>query len=1043
MGARQLVGHVGDQLRVVEVAHGQVDGHAHVVAGRPPAGGRLEALAHHPPGDGLDRTGELGQLDELVRRNLPQARVVPADQRLGPDREAGAQVDARLEVQHELVERDGVGQVADEGQPFHAGAVLLGGVDRRPGARPLGHVHGHVGPLDERGHVVGVLGEQGDADGGVGLQADVAHEERLDERVADAGRHLAGIVLGDLAGEHQGELVAAEPGHQSVVELLGEAVADAPQQLVADVVAEGVVDLLELVEVHHQQRHLLAGGRRLPHRAVQLLVEQAPVGQAGEPVVEGLAPQRLGGGDGVGDVLEGDGHGPVREGEGPQGHDPLLGVGRLDDQVVDAERHRPLDHAGEPVPKPGADQCREGLLDGAADLGVQVPAHQPLRRRVGGPQPQHLTAVLAVLLQAQHDKRLVDAVDDVRVLVDPVLDLHPVGDVDAHALEGERHPGTVDRHGHPVVQVDPAPVGGAEPVADLVVDAQGHRPGHRLGGGGQVSRVDVGLPEPGGQPLLLGPAQHGGGPLVHEREAVLARAADPQDGVEVVDHQVEALAHAVLDGGQLAHRGGDHQGGDGEPRDQQGGIGKGVDGVDGQEPDDADGSDQEGRSLTRHRGGEGHHGEHHQGGGDGDVRRDGGEDQHREHVGVVHPRGCGTGALGLEVGDGVGGPAHAEDEQRHVPGERAEQQRPHGEGADGDVALEERRAEEAAFAEVHERSPELAVLLPQSGSKRGSSTHREHHLTWRGRSAHRLGGPNPPRCYGPGGPEGPISSRSPVTSTDRPGRGSTYRPVALVLGSMLSLQFGAAIATHLFDEVGSAGASALRLGLAAVLLVAWARPPVRSWSPDHRRSVVLLGLAMAVMNFAFYEAVSRLPLGAAITIEFLGPLGLAGVAALGFGQQGSDAGALDPIGVAAALVAALFWAAYILAGSRLAATDAGLASLAGACTVAAVLVVPIGVAANGTDLLDGRVLLLGLGMAVLASVIPYSFELRALERMAKRTFSILVALEPAIGALVGAVLLDQHLGALSLTGIALVVAAGIGATATASPGQPPLLPDSA
>mgnify|MGYP001049369694 CR=1 FL=1 len=300
-----------------------------------------------------------------------------------------------------------------------------------------------------------------------------------------------------------------------------------------------------------------------------------------------------------------------------------------------------------------------------------------------------------------------------------------------------------------------------------------------------------------------------------------------------------------------------------------------------------------------------------------------------------------------------------------------------------------------------------------------------------------------------------------MTSTDRPGRGSTYRPVALVLGSMLSLQFGAAIATHLFDEVGSAGASALRLGLAAVLLVAWARPPVRSWSPDHRRSVVLLGLAMAVMNFAFYEAVSRLPLGAAITIEFLGPLGLAvvltrrprdlvfvalalaGVAALGFGQQGSDAGALDPIGVAAALVAALFWAAYILAGSRLAATDAGLASLAGACTVAAVLVVPIGVAANGTDLLDGRVLLLGLGMAVLASVIPYSFELRALERMAKRTFSILVALEPAIGALVGAVLLDQHLGALSLTGIALVVAAGIGATATASPGQPPLLPDSA
>jgi inner membrane transporter RhtA len=277
---------------------------------------------------------------------------------------------------------------------------------------------------------------------------------------------------------------------------------------------------------------------------------------------------------------------------------------------------------------------------------------------------------------------------------------------------------------------------------------------------------------------------------------------------------------------------------------------------------------------------------------------------------------------------------------------------------------------------------------------------------------------------------------------------------------MLSLQFGAAIATNLFDEIGSAGASALRLGLAAVVLVAWSRPDVRSWSAEHRRSVVLLGLSMAVMNYAFYEAVSRIPLGAAITIEFLGPLGLAvaltrrwhelvfvalalaGVVILGLGQHGSVEGSLDPVGVAAALVAALFWAGYILAGSRLATTEPGIASLAGACTVAAVVVVPIGVVSSGDALLDGRVLLLGLAMAVLASVVPYSFELRALERMAKRTFSILVALEPAIGALVGVVLLDQHLGAVSFLGVAMVVAAGIGATATAPADQPTLLPES-
>jgi inner membrane transporter RhtA len=278
---------------------------------------------------------------------------------------------------------------------------------------------------------------------------------------------------------------------------------------------------------------------------------------------------------------------------------------------------------------------------------------------------------------------------------------------------------------------------------------------------------------------------------------------------------------------------------------------------------------------------------------------------------------------------------------------------------------------------------------------------------------------------------------------------------------MLSLQFGAAIATELFDEVGSAGASALRLGLAAVVLLVWARPDVRSWSAHHRRSVVLLGLSMAAMNYAFYEAVSRIPLGAAITIEFLGPLGLAvaltrrwrelvfvalalaGVAILGLGQQGSVEGSLDPVGVVAALVAALFWACYILAGSRLATTEPGLGGLAAACTVAAVVVVPIGVASSGGDLLDARVLVLGLGMAVLASVVPYSFELRALERMAKRTFSILVALEPAIGALVGAVLLDQHLGPVSFLGVGLVVAAGIGATATAPADQAPLLPESA
>lgn len=268
------------------------------------------------------------------------------------------------------------------------------------------------------------------------------------------------------------------------------------------------------------------------------------------------------------------------------------------------------------------------------------------------------------------------------------------------------------------------------------------------------------------------------------------------------------------------------------------------------------------------------------------------------------------------------------------------------------------------------------------------------------------------------------------------------------------------MATHLFPLVGAAGASALRLGLSALVLVALTRPRVRTWTPPERRAVLALGVTMAAMNAAFYEAVSRIPLGAAITVEFLGPLTLAaalsqrgrevvwvllafgGVVLLGLAQQGSVDG-LDLVGVAAAALAGIFWAGYILAGSRVAVAGPARGGLAGACSVAAILVLPYGLVGGGRHLIEPKVLALGLVVAVLASVVPYSFELRALERMAKRTFSILVALEPAIGALAGFVLLHQQLRLASLAGVALVVAAGIGATATAlQPDAPVLAPGS-
>lgn len=275
-----------------------------------------------------------------------------------------------------------------------------------------------------------------------------------------------------------------------------------------------------------------------------------------------------------------------------------------------------------------------------------------------------------------------------------------------------------------------------------------------------------------------------------------------------------------------------------------------------------------------------------------------------------------------------------------------------------------------------------------------------------------------------------------------------HAPVLQVLGSITSLQLGAALASRLFDRVGAAGATMLRLNLSAVVLTLVERPRISTWTGPQRRAVVALGFTLAAMNSAFYGAVARLPLGAAITIEFLGPLGLAavlsrrihdalwvvlalvGVTLLGFSEQATVDG-LDPVGVVLALVAGVFWAGYIVAGARVATRGPARGGLAGASIVAAVLTLPFGLAQGGRALLDPSVLGLGLAMAVLASVVPYTLELRALRHLQRKTFSILVALEPAVGSVVGAVLLDQHLGPASVVAIALVVAAGIGATLTA------------
>ncbi|CCW09841.1 Integral membrane protein [Rhodococcus aetherivorans] len=270
-------------------------------------------------------------------------------------------------------------------------------------------------------------------------------------------------------------------------------------------------------------------------------------------------------------------------------------------------------------------------------------------------------------------------------------------------------------------------------------------------------------------------------------------------------------------------------------------------------------------------------------------------------------------------------------------------------------------------------------------------------------------------------------------------------PVAAVLGSVLSLQFGAAFASTLFDDVGALGTVTLRLTLAAVILWAAVRPSVRHWRPAQWRGVVALGASLAAMNGFFYVAIARLPLAAAVTIEFLGPLALAavlsrrprdalwvalalaGVVLLGARGLGGDGGALDPAGVGFALLAAAGWAWYIVAGSHVATTVSGAAGLTVATTVAAALVLPLGLGTAGAGLADPAILAAGAAVALLSSVVPYSLEMRALRELPKNVFAILIALEPAAAALAGALVLGQWVQPVAAVGIALVIVAGVGA----------------
>jgi inner membrane transporter RhtA len=271
--------------------------------------------------------------------------------------------------------------------------------------------------------------------------------------------------------------------------------------------------------------------------------------------------------------------------------------------------------------------------------------------------------------------------------------------------------------------------------------------------------------------------------------------------------------------------------------------------------------------------------------------------------------------------------------------------------------------------------------------------------------------------------------------------------VGLVLGGVVSVQIGAAVAFTLFDDLGPSGAVLLRVGLAALILAAVWRPAIRGLTAMQLRDVAMFGAVLAAMNLSFYESLDRIPLGIAVTLEFVGPLGVAvigsrrridllwvALAAAGIVLLApASGGDIDTLGVLLALLAGTFWAGYIVMAARIGRSFDGQGGLALAMVVGTVLLIPVGFGGAIDAFGELELLAAGLGAALLSSAIPYSLELEALRTLPESTFGVLMSLEPAVAATVGFVGLDQDLAATDIVAIALVVVASAGALRTAPP----------
>ena len=267
----------------------------------------------------------------------------------------------------------------------------------------------------------------------------------------------------------------------------------------------------------------------------------------------------------------------------------------------------------------------------------------------------------------------------------------------------------------------------------------------------------------------------------------------------------------------------------------------------------------------------------------------------------------------------------------------------------------------------------------------------------------------------------------------------------LVVVGILSVQVGAGIAKNLFDDADPTTLVWLRLATSAVILAAIARPTLRGRTPDDWRVAVAFGVTLGTMNWAIYQSFARIPLGIAVTIEFLGPLALAVfgsrrprdllwafLAAIGVALLGLEPGELTWAGVGFALLAAASWAAYILLSASTGRRWPGLEGLTVASVVATLMLTPFLVAFSGRGLGEPNVLVVGALVGLLSSVIPYSCEITALRTIRPSVFGILMSLEPAAAALAGIVVVGEYLTGVQWLALGCVVVASVGATRTES-----------